>query len=135
MGFYSFHLDICFQIKIEVPPAPGLQLYWFSSLASQEPQLLEATCSVVSCLLEGPVHLGPRSVLQHCHLRVSHDSMGRGKQRGCHCLALVWMPRGPAPHLKIPVSSPLGPHSYWRWLLCEWPGYRPLRGTAWPGAS
>lgn len=36
---------------------------------------------MVSCLLDGPVHLGPRSVLQHCHLRVSPDGMGRGGSR------------------------------------------------------
>jgi fucokinase len=34
---------------------------------------------VISCLLEGPVHLGPGSVLQHCHLRVRHNSSGRGR--------------------------------------------------------
>lgn len=36
----------------------------------QEWLLLEAGSAVVSCLLEGPVRLGPGSVLQHCHLRV-----------------------------------------------------------------
>ncbi|XP_070118170.1 L-fucose kinase isoform X5 [Equus przewalskii] len=35
----------------------------------EELQLLGAGSSVVSCLLEGPVQLGPGSVLQHCHLR------------------------------------------------------------------
>ncbi|KAM4833721.1 L-fucose kinase [Thomomys bottae] len=35
----------------------------------EEPQLLGAGCSVINCLLEGAVHLGPRSVLQHCHLQ------------------------------------------------------------------
>lgn len=49
------------------------------SLASQELQLLGAGSSVVSCLLEGPVQLGPGSVLQHCHLRVRPESRGRGR--------------------------------------------------------
>ncbi|XP_040135598.1 L-fucose kinase isoform X4 [Ictidomys tridecemlineatus] len=35
----------------------------------EELQLLGARSSVVSCLLEGAIHLGPGSVLQHCHLR------------------------------------------------------------------
>lgn len=36
---------------------------------------------MVSCLLEGAIHLGPGSVLQHCHLRVRPASMGRGGLR------------------------------------------------------
>ena len=51
------------------------------SLASQEPQLLAAGSSVISCLLEGPVRLGPGSVLQHCHLRVRPENRGRGRAR------------------------------------------------------
>ncbi|XP_029420313.1 L-fucose kinase isoform X4 [Nannospalax galili] len=52
--------------SLMVPGVPGAQIIHSQV---EEPQLLEASCSVVSCLLEGPVHLGPRSVLQHCHLR------------------------------------------------------------------
>ncbi|XP_040592823.1 L-fucose kinase isoform X2 [Mesocricetus auratus] len=48
---------------------PGVAVAQIVHSQVEEPQLLEASCSVVSCLLEGPVHLGPRSVLQHCHLR------------------------------------------------------------------
>ncbi|XP_055477454.1 L-fucose kinase isoform X2 [Psammomys obesus] len=48
---------------------PGVAVAQIIHSQVEEPQLLEATCSVVSCLLEGPVQLGPRSVLQHCHLR------------------------------------------------------------------
>lgn len=66
------------------------------SLASQEPQLLGAESSVVSCLLEGPVHLGPGSVLQHCHLQVRPGSGGkqegrapgaRSRARVCVCVS------------------------------------------------
>nr|XP_042133636.1 L-fucose kinase isoform X3 [Peromyscus maniculatus bairdii] len=48
---------------------PGVAVAQIVHSQVEEPQLLEAACSVISCLLEGPVHLGPRSVLQHCHLR------------------------------------------------------------------
>ena len=37
---------------------------------------------MVSCLLEGPVRLGPGSVLQHCHLRVRLGVQGGGLLRG-----------------------------------------------------
>ncbi|KAG8523673.1 L-fucose kinase [Galemys pyrenaicus] len=43
-------------------------------------QLLGAGSSVVSCLLEGPVHLGPGSALQHCHLRVRPKAWAEGGQ-------------------------------------------------------
>lgn len=52
-----------------------------TSLASQEPQLLGAGSSVISCLLEGPVRLGAGSVLQHCHLQVRSESRGRARSR------------------------------------------------------
>ncbi|XP_005345726.1 L-fucose kinase isoform X1 [Microtus ochrogaster] len=48
---------------------PGVAVAQIVHSQVEKPELLEASCSVVSCLLEGPVHLGPRSVLQHCQLR------------------------------------------------------------------
>lgn len=48
----------------------------------QEWPLLGAGSAVVSCLLEGPVRLGPGSVLQHCHLRVRLGVQGGGPLRG-----------------------------------------------------
>lgn len=52
-----------------------------TSVASQELQLLGAGSSVISCLLEGPVRLGPGSVLQHCHLQVTSERRGRARSR------------------------------------------------------
>lgn len=49
-------------IRGEQQPPP--QALTTSSLASQEQQLLGAGSSVVSCLLEGPVQLGPGNF--HC---------------------------------------------------------------------
>lgn len=80
-------------IRGEQQPPP--QALTTSSLASQEQQLLGAGSSVVSCLLEGPVQLGPGSVLQHCHLRVRPERAGRGRAKlggggqGPECLGAV----------------------------------------------
>lgn len=52
-----------------------------TSVASQELQLLGAGSSVISCLLEGPVRLGPGSVLQHCHLQVTSERRGKARSR------------------------------------------------------
>ena len=49
------------------PPLPGPHSFL---PGPQERPLLGAGSAVVSCLLEGPVRLGPGSVLQHCHLQV-----------------------------------------------------------------
>ena len=107
------------------------------SLASQERQLLGAGSSVVSCLLEGPVQLGPGSVLQHCHLRVRPERAGRGRARvrepgSCVFCGRAW--GSPAHAGRLPAPLP-GPHSHRHRLLREWPGRGPVRGTARLGAA
>lgn len=86
--------------------SPGPWPLTTSSLASQEPQLLGAESSVVSCLLEGPVQLGPGSVLQHCHLQVRPESRARGRAgyRGRGLCVLAGVTKS---HARMPdFSSP-----------------------------
>ncbi|XP_019509452.1 PREDICTED: L-fucose kinase isoform X3 [Hipposideros armiger] len=52
--------------SLTFPEAPGAQVVHSQV---EEPQLLGAGSSVVSCLLQGSVRLDPGSVLQHCHLQ------------------------------------------------------------------
>ena len=70
---------------------PGSWALTTFCLAFQEPQLLGAKSSVVSCLLEGPVQLGPGSVLQHCHLQVRPGASRRAALQGpgsCVCVCV-----------------------------------------------
>ncbi|XP_037372010.1 L-fucose kinase [Talpa occidentalis] len=67
-GSYSYMTNSAseFLRNLTFPGAPKAQVVHSQV---ERLQLLGAGSSVVSCLLEGPVHLGPGSVLQHCHLR------------------------------------------------------------------
>nr|XP_031536672.1 L-fucose kinase isoform X5 [Vicugna pacos] len=67
-GSYSYMTNSAseFLHSLTFPGAPGAQIVHSQV---EERQLLGTGSSVVSCLLEGPVQLGPGSVLQHCHLR------------------------------------------------------------------
>nr|XP_031536671.1 L-fucose kinase isoform X4 [Vicugna pacos] len=80
-GSYSYMTNSAseFLHSLTFPGAPGAQIVHSQV---EERQLLGTGSSVVSCLLEGPVQLGPGSVLQHCHLRVRPENAGRGKRQG-----------------------------------------------------
>ncbi|XP_066875647.1 L-fucose kinase isoform X2 [Kogia breviceps] len=67
-GSYNYMTNSAseFLHSLTFPGAPGAQVVHSQV---EEQQLLGAGSSVVSCLLEGPIRLGPGSVLQHCHLR------------------------------------------------------------------
>uniref|UniRef100_A0A8C2V248 L-fucose kinase n=1 Tax=Chinchilla lanigera TaxID=34839 RepID=A0A8C2V248_CHILA len=67
-GSYSYMTSSAseFLCSFTLPGDPRVQIIHSQV---EETQLLKPGSSVVSCLLEGPVHLGPGSVLQHCHLR------------------------------------------------------------------
>ncbi|XP_012586129.1 PREDICTED: L-fucose kinase [Condylura cristata] len=67
-GSYSYMTNSAseFLRSLTIPGAPKAQVVHSQV---ERLQLLGAGSSVISCLLEGPVHLGPGSVLQHCHLR------------------------------------------------------------------
>uniref|UniRef100_A0A452URW6 L-fucose kinase n=1 Tax=Ursus maritimus TaxID=29073 RepID=A0A452URW6_URSMA len=67
-GSYSYMTSSAseFLCSLTCPGAPRARVV--HSQAEVRP-LLGTGSSVVSCLLEGPVHLGAGSVLQHCHLQ------------------------------------------------------------------
>lgn len=88
----------------------------------------------------GPVRLGPRSVLQHCHLRVRPGAVGGRSGPGRPCSGRQarsgGRPLGVAPGLAEhadPVPLPAQRLFRWDWLLCEWPGRgpSPRHCTAW----
>lgn len=125
------------RVSLKLGPGQVYRALTTFSLAAQELQLLGAGSSVVNCLLEGAVQLGPGSVLQHCHLQVRPESRGRGQARlwgpGPMCVGGgAWSSTAPSGYLPSPLP---GTHSHRHWLLCEWPGHGPVRGAIRPGAA
>nr|XP_058902054.1 L-fucose kinase isoform X6 [Kogia breviceps] len=135
-GSYNYMTNSAseFLHSLTFPGAPGAQVVHSQV---EEQQLLGAGSSVVSCLLEGPIRLGPGSVLQHCHLRVRPERAGGGRARvwepGC-CVFCGCAWGSPAHAGRLPAPLP-GPYSRRHRLLREWPGCGPVRGPAWLGAA
>ncbi|KAM6223797.1 L-fucose kinase [Rhynchocyon petersi] len=67
-GSYSYLTSLARELlhNLTLPSAPRAQIVHSQV---EKPELLMAGSTVINCLLEGSVQLGPGSVLQHCHLQ------------------------------------------------------------------